>query len=145
MKVDWDKRLMDLAVHLSGWSKDRSTKVGCVIVDNRHRILSTGYNGFPSGFDDDNEEWHQRPLKYMISEHSERNAIYNASRNLEGSTIYVSPLFPCTDCARAIIQSGIKRLVCRTPDFNNERWGDNFKVSLQMLNIAGIEIKYLDS
>ena len=142
--MNWDKRFFDLAEYISGWSKDRSTKVGAVIVKD-NRIISTGYNGFPAGFNDDIDSRHERPVKYNYTEHSERNAIYNAARkgdSTKDATIYLQ-WFPCADCARGIIQSGIIKVVCTKPDFNHERWGESFKMSYEMLTECKIEIVYM--
>jgi len=148
--MDWNKRFIELAKYISLWSKDRSTKYGAIITDKNHRILSTGYNGFPSGCNDDIDKRHERPIKYFYSEHAERNAIYSAARAgvcLFGCTLYVNG-FPCADCARAIIQSGITMLVCYNPEENGrwkeERWKENHIVSREMLNEVGIDIIYLE-
>jgi dCMP deaminase len=118
MSLDiWDNRFLDVAANISSWSKDTSTKIGCVIVRD-HRILSTGYNGFPRGCNDAILERYDRPLKYSWTEHSERNCVYNAAREgipLMGATAYCVGLFPCTDCARALVQVGIVRLVGAQP------------------------------
>jgi dCMP deaminase len=141
-KVDWDQRFIDLAEYVGQWSKDRSTKVGAIIVDDDNRIVTTGYNGFPTGCNDDVEERHERPLKYAWTEHGERNAIYSAARRiLEGCTMYLK-WFPCSDCARGIVQSGIKKLVCCEPDFDTPKWGEDFKISLEILTEGGVEIHY---
>lgn len=143
-KANWDERFMQLAEHVASWSKDRSTKTGSVYVNDEHRVLSMGYNGFTSGSDDDRDDRHERPTKYIYSEHSERNGIYNATRNgvsLKDSTIYTT-FFPCHDCARAIVQCGIKRLVTREKH-DNERWNDSFAHSLNILNEAGVEISFI--
>src|SRR5678816_3286831 len=87
----WDIRFLREAARIATWSKDRSTKVGCVIVGPSREIRSTGYNGFPRGVNDDVDERHARPMKYAYCEHAERNAIYNAARvgiPLEGCTLY---------------------------------------------------------
>jgi dCMP deaminase len=142
--ANWDKRFMDMARHVAAWSKDKSTKLGAVIVDDENTILSIGYNGFPRGSNDNIEERYERPQKYLYTEHAERNAIYNAVRHgvsLKGSTIYV-PMFPCVDCARGIINSGIKRVITYEPNFNDERWGDSFKVSHQLFEECGIKTVY---
>jgi dCMP deaminase len=142
MKVNWDKRFMDLAKYISEWSKDRSTKVGAVIVNDDNIILSVGYNGFCRGCDDTKEERHERPAKYKYTEHAERNAIYNANRLmvcLKGAKIYI-PWFPCTDCARAIIQSGIRTVVVPAPNFQDERWGEDFKVSVELFEETGVNV-----
>jgi dCMP deaminase len=138
----WDGRFMQIAATIAEWSKDGSTKVGCVVVRDR-RILTSGYNGFPRGCDDEVEERHQRPLKYMWTAHAETNAIYNASRvgvSLEGATLYVT-MFPCCDCAKAIVQSGIHRLVAPAPNFECERWGHSHRVASEMLIEGGCIIE----
>jgi dCMP deaminase len=138
----WDIRWMDLAKLVSSWSKDLSTKCGAVVVDNRNTMLSMGWNGFPRRVDDNIPERHERPQKYKWTEHAERNAVYNAANTgarLDGANIYIT-FFPCSDCARAIIQSGIRSVVTYYPDFGNERWGDDFKFSLKMLEEAHVEV-----
>ena len=142
--MTWDDRWMDLCDFISQWSKDRSTKVGSVIVDDRQVLVSIGWNGFPRGIDDDVELRHDRPLKYKVTEHAERNAIYNAAAKghpLLDCTLYVK-WFPCSDCARAIIQSGLKAVVCDEPDFMADRWGEDFRVSYALLTEAGIDVRY---
>lgn len=142
--ADWEERFFGLANHIGAWSKDRSTKVGCVIVGPSKEIVSAGYNGFPRGVTDDVEERHQRPQKYKWTEHAERNAIYNAARigvSTHGCSMYM-PWYPCCDCARAIIQSGIGFLFCGRPDFNDERWGKDFVIADQMFKEAAITVIY---
>lgn len=143
---NWDKRWLEKAQQFGDWSKDRSTKVGCVIVDSEQRLVSQGYNGFCTGCDDNIDSRHERPAKYLYTEHAERNAIYNAARlgiSVKGTTIYTS-LFPCVDCTRAIIQSGIKRLVTLQPDFSHHKYGKDWKVSLELLAETGVKVDYLD-
>jgi dCMP deaminase len=140
----WDKRFMGLTQHVSEWSKDRSTKVGAVIVDEDNTIISIGYNGFPRRMNDEIESRHERPVKYLYTEHAERNSIYNAVRSgvcLKGTKIYLT-WFPCPDCARAIINSGIKTVVATEPDYDMEKWGDLFKVSYEMLTECGVKIQW---
>jgi dCMP deaminase len=136
LMANWDARWLQVADHIATWSKDRSTQVGCVIVGNANQVLSMGYNGFPRGVNDDIEERHDRPDKYLWTEHAERNAIYNAARTgmaLAGSTMYL-PWYPCADCARAIIQSGISTLVATAPVLGaNPQWDHDFEVSKEML------------
>lgn len=144
----WDKRFMSLALSVSLWSKDRSTKVGCVIVGSSHEVRSLGYNGIPRNIRDDVDARHERPAKYMWFEHAERNAVYNAARvgtPLEGCTLYCATTLigpPCVDCTRAVIQSGIARVVCRDGSDDQglweERWRDSMRVSLDMLREAGV-------
>ena len=141
----WNQYFIKIAEVVSERSLDSDTKVGCVIVDKDNRIISTGYNGFPSGINDDVDSRHERPAKYLFTEHAERNSIYSAVNHgisTKGCTM-VLEWYPCADCARAIIQSGIKKVVCGEPDFNDDRWGESFKASAEMFEEAGIEIKYM--
>lgn len=149
--INWDTRWAELAAHIATWSKDRSTKVGSVIIGGGNQILTAGYNGFPRGVNDNIESRHERPLKYRYTEHAERNAIYNAARygiRLAGTTIY-TPYYPCTDCARGIIQSGITTVV--TPEILDgdkqedllSRWGDDFMLSRVMFLESGLTVKYI--
>lgn len=160
----WDKYFMDMAVLVASKSKDRSIGVGCVIVNKANSVLSTGYNGFPRGcydcaddvkypqeFNVDEkrlavEARHDRPAKYKWTEHSERNAIYNAARHgiaLNDSRIYL-PWYPCMDCARAIIQAGVTEVICIKPDFNDERWGGDFRLVDEMFREVGMKVRYVD-
>jgi len=144
--ADWNKRFLDLTKLIASWSKDKSVGVGAVIADKDNRIISVGYNGFPSGCNDDIPERHERPAKYLYTEHAERNAIYNASKigsKTEGCTMYLM-WFPCADCARGIIQSGIDTLVCHKPDLDTPKWGEHFKAALEMFEEAGIKLEYIE-
>jgi len=143
MKANWDKRFMDLASHVSSWSKDNFTQVGCVVVDDSNTVLSLGYNSFPRNADDDVESRHERPKKNLYMVHAEANAIYNSSRmgvSLLNATAYVT-YFPCHECAKAIINSGIKKIVTYRPDFSHPRWGESFTISNEILKETGVEIK----
>jgi dCMP deaminase len=145
--ANWDERFMNLARHVAEWSKDRSTKVGAVIVGPSNEVRSIGYNGFPRGVDDDVPARHERPEKYLWIEHAERNAIYNAARagiSVAGCKMYL-PWFPCMDCARAIVQSGIEMLVAIQPDVNDPKWGGDFRRAIDLLKEAGIVVKWVDS
>jgi dCMP deaminase len=141
----WDLKFIELAKHISGWSKDKNTKVGAVIVNDSNRIISTGYNGFVIGANDSIESRYEKDKKYLYTEHAERNAIYSAAEkgdSTRNATIYMQ-LYPCVDCARAIIQSGIKRVVCTKPDFNSEKRGESWRVAEELFNECGIEVKYV--
>lgn len=142
-KEKWRKRFINLAKYIADeWSEDPSTKVGAVIVNDRNDILSTGYNGFARGVKNTLSR-NEKPIKFVYYEHAERNAIYNAANEgvrLQGSTIYISTLFCCDDCARAIIQSGIKKVVAPEYDLNHKKYGPIFKYSYEMLKEANIEI-----
>ena len=146
MSAKWDARFLRLAHEVSSWSKDRSTQVGAVIVGEDKTPGPYGYNGFPRYVDDDLDERHARPTKYDWTEHAERNAIYNAARMgvaLKGCIMYVTHV-PCADCARAIIQVGIGKVIAdaaslENPDFV-ERWNDSARITKEMLSEAGVEL-----
>ena len=137
----WDKRFYELAKHIATWSKDPSTQVGAIIITPNKRIVATGYNGMPTNINDFKYDRWARPTKYMWVEHAERNAIYHAARHgtsIEGCSLYVTT-FPCADCARAIIQSGISCLIA--PYYTEDKkWIKSWKVSEEMLIEAKIGI-----
>jgi dCMP deaminase len=143
--ADWDSRFMRLALHIAEWSKDRSTKVGCVIVGPANEVRAIGYNGFPRNINDGEQSRHERPLKYSWTEHAERNAIYNAARigvPLESCRMYL-PWFPCMDCARAIVQSGIKELIAFEPDLLHPKWGTDFQLAVTLFQEAGVSVRFV--
>ena len=112
----WDAYFMKMACLVASKSKDRSMKVGCVLVGEGNCMLSTGYNGFPRGVDDDNEEYNKRPAKYIWTSHDAANAVYNAARNgikLLDSRAYVNA-HPCHECARALVQAGVIEVITPT-------------------------------
>ena len=138
--ISWDEYFMGVAV-LSGLrSKDPNTQVGCCIVSQDNKILSMGYNGFPLGCDDDEFPWaregEENETKYPFVTHGELNAILNyRGGSLEGSKIYVS-LFPCNECAKAIIQAGIKSVI-----YDCDKYANTAAIfaSKRMLRAAGVE------
>ena len=144
--ISWDEYFMGVAV-LSGMrSKDPNTQVGACIVSQDNKILSMGYNGFPNGCSDDEFPWARvgDPLenKYFYTTHSELNAILNyRGGSLEGSKLYVS-LFPCNDCAKLIIQSGIKHIV-----FMDDKYKDTKGniASRRMFDAAGVTYTKMDN
>lgn len=142
MNEIWDKRFLKLAKEISTWSKDPSTKVGAVIVDQDKKSVSWGYNGFPRGVLDEEERYNDRPTKLSMVVHAEANAILNSSRPLLGCILYCYPLFTCNECAKLIIQSGIKRVVA--PENKNPLWESSIKTSLLMYKEANIEVVFLD-
>lgn len=133
----WHCRFLDLAKHVSEWSRDPSTKVGAVIVDNKKRIVSIGYNGFPVGIEDD-ARLNIRDIKLSLMVHAETNALLFANKPLDGCVLYTYPFMPCSSCAGMIIQSGIKHVVSYIN--YNERWVENFKISTQMFEEAGLTL-----
>ena len=148
----WNYRFMGTALYISSWSKDPNTKVGCVIVDSNKQTKSEGYNGFPRGVDDNVPERQERPKKYSFYEHAERNAIYAAGRfgaSVDGCTLYVT-MPPCADCARGIIQSGIKQVYYLEPSADkvrkipNGNWRDTVEDSFKMFQEAGVKVTVLN-
>lgn len=144
MNSKWQLRFLELADFVAQWSKDPSTKVGAVITDADKRVVSVGYNGFPRGVDDDEARYNDRPLKYKLVCHAERNALDNAPLDVAGCTMFVS-LMPCAECAKSMIQKGIKKVVLRpTPEkFLNYDWESdvyNWKIAKLMFEEAGVEL-----
>jgi len=148
MKKDLSGWYLAMAYLIATNSKDKRTKYGAVIVGPNGEIRSTGHNGFPRGCDDDCEYRHRRPEKYFWIEHAERNAIYNAARvgtPLDGCTLYVQGC-PCADCARAIIQSGIVRVVVHKDweDETSSKWQEHSDRSKIMFREVGVEYDVRD-
>jgi len=148
MNNSWKQWLLGLTEFVSGKSKDRSTKVGAVIVDDDNSVIATGFNSFPRGVNDDIDSRHDRPAKYMFTEHAERNAIYNAARRvLKGSTLVLQygPC-PCHDCTRGVIQSGIKKIIVPKGSYfpGKGEWSDSLNAAMTMLDEAGVEIEEID-
>ena len=138
----WDERFMEQAKLISTWSKDPSTKIGVVIVNDEKRILATGYNGFPRGIADTQERLNNRDEKLDLIIHGEMNALMNALYNgvsLKDSTMYVYGLPICCSCAKSVIQAGIKRVVVSNTD--REFWADQWNnKSAPMFKEAGVQI-----
>ena len=145
--MDWKDYFLNIAEQVKLKSKDESTKIGAVIVGEDNEVLSTGYNSFPRGMDDSLKERQERPEKYLWFEHAERNAIYNAARigiPLKNSKIYLTSGLPCMDCARGIVNSGIKEVYCKEicTTKNKEKWDESQKKSYQLLSECGVTIIY---
>jgi len=135
--INWDDYFMSFAYISSLRSKDPRTQVGACIVDKNHRIISTGYNGMVNGCNDINMPWgRSKGLdgKYLYVVHAELNAILHSKINLEGCKIYVT-LFPCNECAKAIIQSGIKEIIYLNDKYKKEDQIISAKFMLDMVNI----------
>lgn len=151
MSLNWDKKFLRLALHIAGWSKDSSTKVGAVIVGPDNEVRSLGYNGLPRGVNDNVAARQERPEKYSWYEHAERNAIYQAAlmgTATKGCTLYVTSFpakfGPCAECARAIIQAGISRVVQEPPEGDVARWTESFTRTSAMFVEAGIPLDLVD-
>lgn len=133
---------MAVAQAVASLSKDRSTKVGAIALGPDREILSTGYNGPPRGVDDDRPERHEKPEKYFWFSHAEENLVAQAARSgvsLMGSTVLVTPLFPCSACARMLIQAGVKTVVYEAVDDPSEKWVEEHRRSTQMFAEAGVK------
>ena len=146
MKDKWDLRFKNLALEVSQWSKDPSTKVGCIAVKDR-KVIATGYNGFPAGISDNKEDYENRDIKYKKIVHAEKNMIYNACQHgvsLVGSTVYVSGLPTCEECWKGLVQVGISRLVM--PSVKSligeayERWSKGCYTAIKYMEEAGVEV-----
>lgn len=139
--ISWDEYFMGVAKLASHRSKDPSTTVGACIVNQDNKIISTGYNGSPTGYDDDNMPWDREGsfenTKYAYVCHSELNAILNSPSVLTNCKLYVT-LFPCNECAKAIVQSGIKEVIYMDNKYKDT---DGVKVSKKILETCGVKCR----
>ena len=140
--ISWEEYFMGVAILSAQRSKDSSTQVGACIVSPDRKILSVGYNGMPIGCSDDEMPWEREgellDTKYAYVCHAELNAILNNDgRSLKGTTIYVT-LFPCNECAKAIIQCGIKEIVYMEDKYAD---ADNYIAAKRMLDMAGVKYR----
>jgi dCMP deaminase len=146
--MNWVTYYRQLANTVKLKSKDKYTQIGAVIVGKDGEIVSTGYNSFPRGLDDGLDYRQERPEKYYWFEHAERNAIYNAARigvSTKGTTMYLSCGLPCADCARGIINSGIKRIFCERVDVTKgELWKESQERSWDMFMETGVKVCFYD-
>lgn len=143
MEAHWNKRFLDIAKMYSSFSKDPSRKIGAVAVDHKKRvILSSGYNGFPRGIEDDGWRLNDRPTKYRYVVHAEMNVIYNATFSgvsLDGATLYVYGLPVCSECAKGIIQVGIKEVHIFVDQDIDIKWMESWDHTRQMFTEAGVK------
>lgn len=148
--MNWDEYYMQIASAVRLKSKDIRTQIGAVIVGLDNEIVSTGYNSFPRGINDRDMNRQERPEKYYWMMHAEQNAIVNAARigvSTKGCTIYLTCNIPCTDCAKAIINAGITRVVCDPKSPSGAEgvfWEEHIKRSIIMLREAGVRINYYE-
>lgn len=143
--ISWDQFFMGIAELASRRSKDPNTRHGACIIDPiNKKVLSVGYNGFPRGCSDDDFPW-DRELKYSYVVHAEQNAIYNSNGNLQGSILYLYSergYYPCCDCAKGIIQTGIKEVVLNDIKDNT---GYDWEPTKKMFNASNIKIRILNT
>ncbi len=142
--LSWDEYFMGIAYLSAMRSKDPSTQVGACIIDEDKKIIGIGYNGFPIGSNDDEMPWNKEgeflDTKYPYVVHAELNAILNSIKSLKNCTIYVTH-FPCNECAKAIVQSGIKKVIYFSDKHKDK---DSTKASRRILENAGLNIKKIE-
>lgn len=141
MDDKWVDRFLAEAKHKAEWSKDPSTKVGAVIVGKHNQIISSGFNGFPRGIDDSPERLNVREEKYKFVVHAEMNAIFNSSLSgvsLDGTSLFIYGLPVCSECAKGVIQTGIKDVYMLFPKEVKPSWKESFKTTMEMFFEAGI-------
>jgi dCMP deaminase len=146
--MNWKEYFRGIAHQVKLKSKDRYTQIGAVVVGSDNQIVSTGYNSFPRGINDIIDARQERPEKYYWFEHAERNSLYNAALigvSTKGCTMYLTCGIPCSDCARGIINSGIKKIVCeRVGGAVGNLWDEHAKRSVEMFNEAEVKIEYYE-
>lgn len=139
--TNWDQRFLDLAKHVSLWSKDPTGKIGAVISDNLHRVVGLGINGFPRGIADTPERLNERKVKYALTIHAEVNALLNSNKSVVGCSVYTHPFSPCERCAVELIQSGVQRVISPPlPEEFRERWYQRLSVARELLLEANVEV-----
>ena len=146
--MNWDEYFINIAEQVKLKSKDKRTQIGVVVVGKDNEIVSTGYNSFARGINDNLDERQERPEKYFWFEHAERNAIYNAARigvSTLGTTMYMTCGMSCSDCARAIINSGVSKIVLRKgKGAKGDKWNESAERSMKMFEEAGVIVEYYD-
>jgi len=147
--MNWTDYFLSIAETVKQKSKDRRTQIGAVIVGSDNEIVSTGYNSFPRGIDDEQEDRQVRPEKYYWIVHAEMNAILNAARigvSTKNCTMYLTCGVPCSDCCRGIINSGIKKIYCKIQDTtrNRDHWDAHAARSRVMFEESGVEVCFYD-
>lgn len=136
--LKWDRRFLDLAKLVASWSRDPSTKVGAVIVDEHKRILSLGFNGFPQGMPDYPQHYENRDEKYSRVVHAEINALIFAGRLPPKATLYTWPMMSCERCVVQMLQAGIRNFVApRATSEQLARWGKSFEKTKQYVAECG--------
>lgn len=144
MSGKWHLRFLDLATHVAQWSKDPSTKVGCVLVNDTRQVVGMGYNGFPRGVADGADRYADRSIKYPMVVHAEANAILNAVGSTKGTLAYVTH-HPCADCMGLLIQAGVRGVFTHRPEPGlAERFCDSFKITRTMAEEAGVPITFME-
>lgn len=146
--TEWGNRYLSLAKEISTWSKDPSRKIGAVAVGSKGQILAQGYNGFPRGILDSADRYNDRPTKYKFVVHAEMNVIYNATFNgvsLDGARLFVYGLPVCSECAKGIIQVGIKSVTIYTDEVVPEMWTESYSTTHNLFEEAGVSCLWIKS
>lgn len=146
----WDRRFLRLAKEVSTWSRDPSTQVGAVAISPEGRIISTGYNGLPRGIDDTDFRLNDRETKYGLTIHAEHNCVLNANYHgvsLRNSTVYVSSLPCCSQCALVLVQVGVSRVVMDADAYRSctDKWKDSFKTTAALFDEAGVQYQFIEN
>jgi len=144
--IKWDEYFMGIALLSAKRSKDPNTQVGACIVNERNKIVGIGYNGFPAGCSDDVLPWAREAgnvndTKYPYVVHAEVNAVLNSTKDLHGAKLYVA-LFPCNECAKVIIQSGIREVIYLSDKYGKS---DSVMAAKKMFNMAGVRFVQLNT
>lgn len=142
---EWHRRYLKLSDEIARWSKDPSSQIGSIAVGSKGQVLSQGFNGFPRGIKDTIKRLNDREIKYKFIVHAEMNCIYNATFNgvsLDGATLYVSGLPVCSECAKGIIQVGIKNVVMWEKKYP-EKWLESFNNTKELFKEAGIKYTFV--
>jgi dCMP deaminase len=139
--ISWDECFMRIAHVIADRSKDPSTQAGSVLVNAKHVVVGLGYNGFPRGVENNDLPWEREgslpATKYAYVVHAEVNAIYNANAQTDGSTIYAT-LFPCNECAKAIVQNGVTEVVYESDKYHDD---EIWVASRRILDLAGVQYR----
>ena len=141
----WDQRYLKLAEEVASWSKDPSRQIGAVAVGAKGQVLAQGFNGFPRGILDSSVRYANRSRKYELVVHAEMNVIYNATYSgvsLDGATLYVSGLPVCSECAKGIVQVGIKRVIMRDMEIPDS-WQDSWRKTQEMFHETSIQFDFV--
>ena len=143
--TDWDSRWLAVAKLFASFSKDPSTGVGAVAVDSRKRLVASGFNGLSRRVEDSQERLHNRTTRYSLTVHAEINMLISAERSLRGCTVYLWPMPPCSQCAAALIQAGISRVVAPAPHPQlAERWGESIELAIMAMREAGVKVDIVE-
>lgn len=148
LRSDWNKRYLSLAKEVSTWSKDPSRKIGAVAVGAKGQVLAQGYNGFPRNIRHSSDRLNNRETKYKFVVHAEMNLIYNATYNgvsLDGSTVYVTGLPVCSECAKGLIQVGVQQVIMPTQVDTPDAWTESFKFTQELFSEAGVAWQFIDA